>query len=47
MDVVNLLLIVGQTATDRAVVAAAWLGILALAAIILIASSTTPRNLHP
>ena len=39
-----LLLIVGQTATDRAVVAAAWLGILVLAAIVLIGSARTPRG---
>ncbi|HEX9100927.1 MAG TPA: hypothetical protein VF997_01920 [Polyangia bacterium] len=40
----SLLLIVGQTATDRAVVAAAWLAILALAAIVLVGSSAKPRS---
>jgi hypothetical protein len=40
----SLLLIVGQTATDRAVVAAAWLGLIALAVIVLIGSATTPRS---
>ncbi len=44
MDMLQQLLVAGQTAADRAVVAAAWLGILALAAIVLIGSSTTPRN---
>jgi hypothetical protein len=40
----QLLLIVGQTAADRAVVAAAWLGIMALAVIILLGSLKTPRG---
>jgi hypothetical protein len=44
MDVPLLLLIVGLTAADRATVAAVCLGIAALALIILIGSSTTPRN---
>jgi hypothetical protein len=34
---------VGQTATDRLVIAMTWVGLIALAAIILIGSSTTPH----
>jgi hypothetical protein len=40
----SLLLIVGQSSADRAVIAAAWLGIIAIAVIVLIAASTTPRR---
>jgi hypothetical protein len=40
----SLLQIVGQTPTDRVVIAATWLGVIALAVIILIASATTPRG---
>jgi hypothetical protein len=42
----SLLLVVGQTTADRAVIAAAWLGIVAIAVIVLIASATTPRSLR-
>ena len=40
----SLLLIVGQTTGDRVAIAAALVGILAIAAIILVASSATPRG---
>jgi hypothetical protein len=41
-----LLQAVGQTAADRAVVTAAWVGIIAIAAIILVASAMTSRGLR-
>jgi hypothetical protein len=43
MLVVSLAQVVGQTATDRFVIAATWVGLIALAAIVLIASSTNPH----
>jgi hypothetical protein len=39
-----LLLQVGQSASDRAVVAAGWLYVIAIAAVILIASAWTSRS---
>jgi hypothetical protein len=44
MDAASLLLqVAGQSPADRIAIAAAWLGIVALAAIILVAATRTPR----
>ena len=42
----SLLEIVGETTIDRYVVAAAWLGLCALALVVFIASASPPRS-HP
>jgi hypothetical protein len=42
----SLLLIVGQTPADRLVIAATWTGLVLIALIIMIASSTRPRLPH-
>ncbi len=44
MNVALLLQIVGQTAADRVVIAATWLGIIAIAAIILASSTAMPHD---
>jgi hypothetical protein len=44
MDATSVLLsVVGQSPTDRIVVAAAWVGLITLAAIIFVGSARTPR----